>query len=62
MEKRVVMLIGYDHEAGYPYQHRDWAMSAGGWSPGATIPTHEVISATTKAMAELGAVFSSAHP
>ena len=63
IQKRVVMLIGCAaHEPGFPYQHRDWAVTAEGASPVATIPVSEVITATAQAMAELGAIASPARP
>ena len=62
MQKRVVMLIGYPAcEPGFPYQHHDWAVTAGDSSPAASISVESVIGATAQALVELG-VSPSAAP
>jgi ADP-heptose:LPS heptosyltransferase len=63
MQKRVVMLIGYStNETGFPYQHPDWAVTAGDSSPAASISVETVIEATAQALVELGAFPSAAPP
>jgi heptosyltransferase-1 len=63
MQKRVVMLIGYPTcEPGFPYQHPDWAVTAGDSSPAASISVETVIEATAQALVELGAFPSAAPP
>ena len=55
MQKRVVMLIGYPaSEPGFPYQHHDWAVTAGDSSPAASISVESVIGAIAQALVELG--------
>jgi ADP-heptose:LPS heptosyltransferase len=54
MQKRVIMLIGYPAgEPGFPYQHRDWALTAGSAEPAASITVEQAIGATARALAEV---------
>lgn len=63
MQKRVAMLIGNAaQEPGFPYQHRDWAVSAGEAAPVAAIPVEAVIAATAGALTALGLGLSTARP
>jgi ADP-heptose:LPS heptosyltransferase len=56
MQKRVLMLVGYPaHEPGFPYQHRDWAVTPLTGGSIAEIQTAAVIEAGERAFAELGA-------
>ena len=50
MQKRVIMLIGSAaHEPAFPYQHRDWAVTAGPAQPVSSISVDEVIAASAQA-------------
>ena len=50
MQKRVIMLIGSAaHEPAFPYQHRDWALTAGPAQPVSSISVDEVIAASAQA-------------
>lgn len=63
LQKRVAMLIGYAaQEPGFPYQHRDWAVTAGDASPVASIAPEAVIAATAGALDALGAKPPPAQP
>ena len=55
MQKRVLMLIGYPaREPGFPYQHRDWAVTPPGGGNVSGIRTDAVMTACVRALAELG--------
>jgi len=57
LQRRVLMLMGYAaHEPGFPYQHREWAVTAGDELPVTAIRVEAVLEATAKALAQLGAV------
>ncbi|HXR05186.1 MAG TPA: glycosyltransferase family 9 protein [Verrucomicrobiae bacterium] len=57
MQKRVLMLIGYPtHEPGFPYQHRDWAVTPTDGGSVSKIRTDVVIAACARTFAEMGAV------
>jgi ADP-heptose:LPS heptosyltransferase len=52
MPKRVLMLIGYPtREPGFPYQHRDWAVTPPGGGSASEIRTDTVIEACAQAFA-----------
>ena len=56
MQKRVLMLVGYPaHEPGFPYQHRDWAVTPSTGGNVSEIQTSAVIEAGARAFAELHA-------
>ena len=56
MQKRVLMLIGHPaREPGFPYQHRDWAVTPPGGGSVSEIRTDAVIEACARAFAELDA-------
>ena len=56
MQKRVLMLVGYPaREPGFPYQHRDWAVTPSTGGNVSEIQTSAVIEACARAFAELGA-------
>jgi ADP-heptose:LPS heptosyltransferase len=57
LQKRTVMLVGYpDREPGFPYQHRDWAVTSPSGGHVSEIPASAVIEACARAFAELGAI------
>ncbi len=57
MQKRVLMLIGYPtREPGFPYQHRDWAVTPPGGGNVSEIRTDVVVEACARALAELRVV------
>jgi len=59
MQKRVLMLIGYPaREPGFPYQHRDWAVTPPGGGNVSEIRTEAVMEACARAFADLSAVKS----
>jgi len=46
LQKRVIMLVGYpEDEPGFPYQHREWAVTAPAGCPASDIPLARVIEA-----------------
>jgi len=54
LQKRVLMLIGYpDRESGFPYLHRDWAVSPPTGGNVSEIQVTAVIDACARALAEL---------
>ena len=56
LQKRTVMLVGYpDREPGFPYQHRDWAITSPSGGHVSEIPISTVIEACARAFAESGA-------
>jgi ADP-heptose:LPS heptosyltransferase len=56
LQTRTVMLVGYpDHEPGFPYQHRDWAVTSPAGGHVSEIQTGTVIEACARAIGELGA-------
>jgi ADP-heptose:LPS heptosyltransferase len=56
MQTRVVMLVGHpSREAGFPYQHRDWAVSSASDGPVSEVTLAAVIDATARAFADCGA-------
>ena len=58
MQKRVVMLIGFpNREPGFPYQHRDWAVTSPGGGIVSEIPIDAVIAACARAFEEMGVMF-----
>jgi heptosyltransferase-1 len=57
MQKRVLMLIGYPtREPGFPYQHRDWAVTPPSGGSVSEIRTDAVIEACARAFDELSVV------
>jgi ADP-heptose:LPS heptosyltransferase len=57
MQKQVLMLIGYPAgEPGFPYQHRDWAITPPGGGSVSEIRTDAVIAACARAFADLSAL------
>lgn len=53
LQKRVIMLIGYPAgEPGFPYQHRDWAVTPPSGGKASEIPVEAVIAACARAIAE----------
>ncbi len=55
MQKRVVMLVGYpEQEPGFPYQHREWAISPSTGGSVTEIQTSAVVEACACALAEWG--------
>jgi len=53
MQKRVLMLIGYPtHEPGFPYQHRDWAVTPPSGGSVSEIRTDAVIEACARGFSE----------
>ena len=57
LRKRVVMLVGCpDCEPGFPFQHRDWAVTAPAGKPVSEIATSTVVAASVQAFAQLASL------